>query len=243
MKSVKNLITKMANTLASSKSELCHPFTVAVEGNVGSGKTTFLNHFNKYENVAVFAEPIELWRDCDGYNLLDLMYKDPKKYSFTFQSYVQLTMLRQHQKKIQQPVKLMERSIYSARYCFVEKMSRDGLMAPPAVAVIDQWFQYVTKSQDTNLDLIVYLRTSPEVAYERILKRNRSEERTVPFEYIKALHEIHEDWLMKKTLHKCNAPVIVLNANLDKSVIEEEYQKYEPHILNLNKSPLRAKSY
>lgn len=45
-------------------------FTVAVEGNVGSGKTTFLTHFNKYDNVAVFSEPIDFWRDCSGHNLL-----------------------------------------------------------------------------------------------------------------------------------------------------------------------------
>nr|XP_023011511.1 deoxynucleoside kinase-like [Leptinotarsa decemlineata]XP_023011512.1 deoxynucleoside kinase-like [Leptinotarsa decemlineata] len=238
MNIVKKIVSKMANSLASPTSVLSHPFTVAVEGNVGSGKTTFLNYFNKFDNVGVFAEPIDLWRNCNGYNLLDLMYKDPKKWSFTFQSYVQLTMLRQHQKKIHQPVKLMERSLYSARYCFVEKMSRDGLMAAPSVAVIDEWFKYITKFEDTKVDLIVYLKTSPEVAYERILKRNRSEERTVPFEYIQALHDIHEDWLCRKTLHNCVAPVIILNADLDRSVIEEEYERFGPHILN--KMPLQA---
>lgn len=91
------------------------PFTVIVEGNIGSGKTTFLNHFNKYEDVCVLAEPIELWRNCSGHNLLGLMYEDIKKWSFTFQSYVQLTMLQQHTKKTDCPIKLMERSVYSAR--------------------------------------------------------------------------------------------------------------------------------
>lgn len=167
------------------------------------------------------------------------MYKDPKKWSFPFQSYVQLTMACQHQKEVPQPVKLMERSIYSARYCFVEKMVRDGLMLPPSVAVLDQWFNYLKSKPYTDLDLIVYLRTSPEVAYERILKRNRSEERTVPYEYIAALHELHEDWLYNKTLHICPAPVIVLNANLGRSVITEEYERFESHILN--QVPVEAK--
>lgn len=141
-------------------------------------------------------------------------------------------MLRQHQKKVPQPVKLMERSVYSARYCFVEKMSRDGLMPEPSVAVLDKWFEYITQLPDTGLDLIVYLRTTPEVAYDRILKRNRSEEKTVPFEYIKALHDIHEDWLYNKTLHERPAKVLCLNGDLDRSVILEEYEKYVPHILN-----------
>lgn len=169
------------------------------------------------------------------------MYKDPKKWSFTFQSYVQLTMLRQHTRKTPQPVKLMERSIYSARYCFVEKMARDSLMSAPAVAVIDEWFKFIINQEKIDVDLIVYLRTSPEVVYERILKRNRSEERAASFDYFKSLHDIHEDWLYHKTLHKVPAPVIVLNANLDRSIIEEEYDKYEPQILN--KLPLQAHTF
>lgn len=91
------------------------PFTVIVEGNIGSGKTTFLQHFNKFDDICVLAEPLELWRDCNGHNLLGLLYEDRKKWSFTFQSYVQLTMLEQHTKVTDRPIKLMERSIYSAR--------------------------------------------------------------------------------------------------------------------------------
>jgi hypothetical protein len=44
------------------------------------------------------------------------MYKDPVKWSLCFQSYVQLTMLDLHTKPVTQPIKLMERSIFSAKY-------------------------------------------------------------------------------------------------------------------------------
>jgi septin family protein len=46
------------------------PFTVFVEGNIGSGKTTFLNHFQKFDGVCLLTEPVEKWRDCAGVNLL-----------------------------------------------------------------------------------------------------------------------------------------------------------------------------
>lgn len=46
------------------------PFTVIIEGNIGSGKTTFLNHFKKFESVCLLSEPVELWRNCAGHNLL-----------------------------------------------------------------------------------------------------------------------------------------------------------------------------
>lgn len=80
--------------------------------------------------------------------------------------------------------------------------------------------------------LLVYLRTSPEVVYHRILKRNREEERFVSLEYLRSLHEMHENWLYHKTIFSCPAPVLILNADLDKSVIREEYKKYEDNILN-----------
>lgn len=50
--------------------EKSRPFTVIVEGNIGSGKTTFLNYFKKKKDICVLAEPIEMWRDCNGNNLL-----------------------------------------------------------------------------------------------------------------------------------------------------------------------------
>ena len=46
------------------------PFTVCVEGNIGSGKTTFLSHFKQFDNTTVLQEPVELWRNVAGTNLL-----------------------------------------------------------------------------------------------------------------------------------------------------------------------------
>jgi len=46
------------------------PFTVIVEGNIGSGKTTFLNYFNQFSDVEVLQEPVQKWRDVQGHNLL-----------------------------------------------------------------------------------------------------------------------------------------------------------------------------
>ena len=46
------------------------PFTVVVEGNIGSGKTTFLDYFAKFTDVEVLQEPVNRWRDVQGHNLL-----------------------------------------------------------------------------------------------------------------------------------------------------------------------------
>ena len=74
--------------------------------------------------VKLYQEPVDKWRDLNGSNLLDLLYSDPKRWSFTVQSYIQLTMLEQHMKDIDNKslVKVLERSIYSSRYCFIENL-------------------------------------------------------------------------------------------------------------------------
>ncbi|KAJ3663957.1 hypothetical protein Zmor_008170 [Zophobas morio] len=210
---------------------LDRPCTIAVEGNIGSGKSTFLRHIEKLGNVTVFSEPLEKWRNCQGHNLLDLLYQDPQRYSFTFQSYVQLTLLQAHTQKCSTKFRFLERSIFSARYCFVEKLRRDGIMASPEYSVIDEWFKWIKQEQAVGVDLFVYLRTDPEVVYERILKRDRAEERKVPFEYIKSLHEIHEDWLYHKRLYECPAPVFTIDANVDLGMIGDEYGRFEDQVL------------
>lgn len=45
------------------------PYTVFVEGNIGSGKTTFLNHFKQFQNVCLMTEPVENWRNLNVSNI------------------------------------------------------------------------------------------------------------------------------------------------------------------------------
>jgi len=53
----------------------------------------------------------------------------------------------------------------------------------------------------------VYLRTHPEVAFERARLRARKEESRVTLHYLKKLHDLHEDWLINQTKFSCPAPV------------------------------------
>ena len=82
-------------------------------------------------------------------------------------------MLKNHTMKTSRPVKLMERSIYSAKYCFAENLRRNGLMAESEYQVLTSWFDHLVNSPELDLgvDLIVYLQTKPEIARERLLGR------------------------------------------------------------------------
>lgn len=226
-------LAKYLGTMASTHTR---PYTIIVEGNVGSGKTTFLETFqhNQGNKIEVLVEPIEMWRNCRGHNLLQLVFQDPIRYSLMFQSYVQLTMAKLHNQPTQKPIRMMERSLLSARYCFVESLHNSGLMADCEYSVISEWFDFLITfpKLDFKVDQIIYLRTRPEVAYERILKRNRPEEKLMSFSYLQDLHTLHEEWLIQKTKFQPLAAVVtVIDANEDLSSLTEKFASIKADIV------------
>jgi deoxynucleoside kinase len=51
---------------------------ITIEGNIASGKSTLVSSLD--ENlIEVLTEPLEKWKNWNGLNLLELMYKDQKK--------------------------------------------------------------------------------------------------------------------------------------------------------------------
>ena len=56
-----------------------------------------------------FSDTFQL--SFQGHNLLQKLYEDPKRWAFLFQTYIQLTMLQEHNKPCSAPVKIMERSL------------------------------------------------------------------------------------------------------------------------------------
>lgn len=215
-------------------------YTIAVEGNIGSGKTTLLKYFSQFPNTMTIQEPVERWRNVNGYNLLDLMYQEPTRWSLTFQTYVQLTMLENHKKLSNRNIKLMERSIYSAKYCFVENLYQSGLMPKVEYLVLSEWFNWLISNEDLKIDLIVYLRTKPETVYKRIQERCRKEEKGITIDYLKSLHDLHEKWLILKSDFKVPAPVLVLDANCELKSMHNIFKKHACDILFQDKLPIMS---
>ncbi|XP_075694751.1 thymidine kinase 2, mitochondrial [Rhinoderma darwinii] len=198
--------------------------TICVEGNIASGKTSCLEYFSNAANLEVMTEPVAKWRNVQGHNPLSLMYMDPTRWGLTLQTYVQLTMLDIHTRSSLAPLKMMERSIHSAKYIFVENLYRSGKMPEVDYVVLTEWFNWITKNIDLSVDLIVYLRTTPETCYQRLKMRCREEERVIPLEYLHAIHGLYEEWLIKRSSFSVPAPVLVIDA--DKNM-EEMIQHYE----------------
>ena len=80
-------------------------------------------------------------------------------------------MLQHHTMEQTASYKMMERSIYSAKYCFFENLHRSGQMSDIDHVILTEWFDWILDNHKVDVDLIVYLQTSPETVYERISKR------------------------------------------------------------------------
>ncbi|XP_064884548.1 thymidine kinase 2, mitochondrial isoform X2 [Columba livia] len=200
----------------------------------GPGGAGGYKHLLKEDDrkTVVLTEPVTKWRNVRGHNILGLMYQDASRWGITLQTYIQLTMLEQHTRPMISPIRMMERSIHSAKYIFVENLYRSGKMPEVDYVVLTEWFDWIQNNTDVSVDLIVYLQTSPEVCYERLKRRCREEEKIIPLEYLEAIHQLYEEWLIKHTLFKVSCPVLVIGADHDMQKMIEKYEENRDQILN-----------
>ncbi|KAG8223204.1 hypothetical protein J437_LFUL000370 [Ladona fulva] len=168
------------------------------------------------------AEPVDIWRNVSNHNLLQLLYNDLSGRNFLFESYVQLCRLKMHTEAPPSDVQFIERSIQNNRFVFIEAAHRDKLLSDPEYVVLCKWYDWISANMDVSLDLIVYLQCPPEVAFQRMLSRGRSEEKSkIPLDYMKKIHDTYEDWLINQTFQTSLPPVLVVNTEKDLSEVGE----------------------
>jgi deoxyadenosine/deoxycytidine kinase len=169
-----------------------------VEGNIGSGKTTLLEKLSNKDIFEVIREPVDLWlntKGSDGKNLLQEFYEEPNRYAYLFQTIVFKTRLMSLDKEQEKPFRFSERSIWTDKYVFGKSCIDSNKMNTLEVNCYNQWFNWLEQKHWKQPDGIIYLRTSPDKCMERMNKRGRNEEASVPIEYLNEIHNYHEDWL------------------------------------------------
>jgi len=206
------------------------PFVIAVEGNVGCGKSTFLKLMSSLPGVETYPESVERWQNVSELNLLEEMYKDPNRWSTSFQLYTTLTRV-QSIYDANTPgsanISLIERSLYSSRYVFVEMLKDSGLMTDGEYGLLDKWFNLLTDRQDPGMtvDHIIYIKSDPAVLGDRIKARGRQEESGLNMDFLTELHRRHQAWL-EEGAYSVPAPVTVLDGNLDIHAFTEAVKEW-----------------
>ena len=175
---------------------------ISIEGNIGSGKSTLVENLRKYfvnnPKVYFLQEPIDLWntiRDENGITILQNFYADQRNYAFAFQmmAYIsRLKLLREAFQNKSYDIIITERSIFTDRHVFAQMLYDDKKMEKIEYSIYMQWFdEFIQDFPPLN---IVYIKTDPKVAEQRVLKRNRQGE-DIPLAYLQRCHNYHETWL------------------------------------------------
>lgn len=194
-----------------------------LEGNIGAGKSTLLELIRKnLTHLTIVQEPVVNWQqDVHGQSLLENFYKDPRRWAYTFETFVMVNRINHYKKEQEKPgayFSVMERSIFSGHYCFAKNDYLSGFMTDLEWHIYNKVFHFLTLEGNWAPNGFIYLKTEPEISFERTKIRNRNAESTIQFDYIKQVHDRHEEFLKKKiglmSVLK-NVPVLELDGNLD----------------------------
>jgi len=209
--------------------------TIFVEGNVGVGKSTFLNFLKDNLDVHVIYEPNQLWQDVGGHNLLEQFFLDETRWAYTLQSYVLFTrvdqLLQDDDQGGRKQMRIVERSVYSGRFCFAQVAKELGTMNGLEWGLYKALWERESVKAIERPSGFIYLRTSFDICYSRIMKRGRFEERPISLEYLKALEEKYEDWFIHKKGvddHVLSLPQLILDFSEDiltNKTMQEQYLK------------------
>ncbi len=179
---------------------------ISIDGNIGSGKSTLVSdlkeRFKDAKNICFLQEPVDLWntiRDENDVTILENYYKDQHKYAFSFQmmAYIsRLSMLKNEIHKNKYDIIITERSTNTDRYVFAKMLFDDKKIDKIQYAIYLKWFdEFIEELPQIE---VIYVRTTPKVAHERVKKRAREGESVIELEYLERCHQYHEEWLSRE---------------------------------------------
>ncbi|HAS8314728.1 TPA: deoxynucleoside kinase [Vibrio vulnificus] len=155
---------------------------IAIEGNIGAGKSTILEPLAAKLGFEVIHEGIETdkgFQDC-----LAAFYESNAKEDFDAVQ-VYLANYRANLISKLDPNKnyIMERSLQGAAlFCIAENHTDTATWTLQDFKHVPQPFHYL------------YLDCPAEICLQRIAKRGRECEQTIPLDYLKRVEKAHKDW-------------------------------------------------
>jgi deoxyadenosine/deoxycytidine kinase len=212
------------------------PVLISIEGSIGSGKSTLINALKTRNPEWHFIdEPVGTWQALKneaGEDLLQVFYKDIRRYSYTFQNCALLSRAINIQKKINTwreeatrdstklgaNVFITERCLETDFHVFAQMLRDDGMLDAMEWDLYKMWYNYI-KETNSPLSGVVYVHTPPDVCAQRIKYRGRVGEDKISDAYLENLDKYQRAWLDHETF-----PIFNYNNYGDKQNTAEDIE-------------------
>jgi len=189
---------------------------VAVSGNIGSGKSTITTLLSEKLGWRPYYEIV------DENPYLPDFYADMPRWSFHLQVFFLSKRFQHHQAITSSPGSVIQdRTIYEDAEIFARNLYLQGLMDERDFRNYSELFNTMTPFLHPP-DLVIYLRASVPTLLDRIRRRARGYEQSIPRDYLAQLNERYEEWTERFSL----CPILTVDAdrlelnNLDALVAE-----------------------
>ncbi|MCH8865448.1 MAG: deoxynucleoside kinase [Proteobacteria bacterium] len=177
--------------------------SIAIAGNMGSGKSTLVEFLSRTYGVKPFYEP----NDENPY-LADF-YKDMKRWAYQSQLYFLSNKFRLHQELDRQPgVVALDRTIFEDAEIFATALMQMRKISKRDWETYQSFYGAILDAIQPP-DLMIYLRCSMRTLRRRIRLRGRQMEQDVPLAYLKRLDRLYEKWIKSY----CMSDVLVLDTD------------------------------
>jgi deoxyadenosine/deoxycytidine kinase len=180
--------------------------SIVIDGNIGSGKTSLMELLYDHMRIPIVTEPVDEWTE-----LLQKFYEDPQRWALALNLHV-LTSFNQNSYN---GIQLIERSPMSCRHIFAKSNYKAGYMSNTDMSIFEKVFNKMKWEPLAT----IYIKTDPNICFERMNHRHRECEQNVSLEYIKDIHEHYEDIMQTIVPHIHGKRLFVVNGNQSKEDI------------------------
>lgn len=207
---------------------------VSIEGNIGVGKSTFIDILGKkwdYDGgYEIVPEPVDLWKNlvnADGKNILQTFYEDIPRWAYSFQNVACITRMMKMEEIISNSDSkyiFLDRSLGTDKNVFEAMLYDQKQLSELEHQMYNLWCDFYHKYvRSQSNQIYIYLKASPEICADRIKKRGRVEEESIGLDYLKGLNDYHDSWLLTEP------NVVIIDCN------EEFENDPDKHDLMINK--------
>ena len=186
-------VQRLSEQLAfpAQKSPFLHYKYIAIEGNIGAGKTTLATKIAQDFNAKLILEQFS------DNPFLPKFYQNPKQYGFT----LEMSFLTERYQQMSEQLAQMDlfKEFVVSDYDIFKSLIFSKVTLTEDEFILYRKLFYILYSQIIKPDLYVFLYQNTDRLIENIKKRGRDYEQNISPDYLKKIHYGYLDFIQKNT--------------------------------------------